>query len=167
MQETKGLYTVKEGKHATNGFRIPHSVDVLMFLGVIFMIAGVLRRAMASGDPGALWFVKVAVGVMMVSIGVLGLMLLVNGVGLWGLLGLIPLGLFGFFWFTGVSGQTLLHQLGQGIMHGVIQVLKVGFYGFVGVGGLGLLARLLEKVGVWGFILTISLTTCVSIWIIP
>jgi hypothetical protein len=167
MQETKVLYTAKEGNHATNGFRIPRLVDVLMFLGVIFMIAGVLGRAIASGDPGALWFVKVAVGVMLISIGVLGLMLLVNGVGLWGLLGLVPLGLFGFLWLTGVSGQTLLHQLGQGMMHGITQVLKVGFYGFVGVGGLGLLARLLEKVGVWGFIFTISLATCVSIWIIP
>ena len=166
MQETKVLYTANKGNHARNGVGVSRWIEVLMFFGVIFVIGSVLGGSLTSGDPSALWFVKVAVGVMLVSVGVLGLMLLVNWVGFWGLLGLVPLGLFGLLWITGVSGQTLLHHFGQGVMHSVIQVLKVGFYGFAGIAGLGLLARLLEKVGVWGFILTISLATGASIWII-
>lgn len=170
MQNTNLLYTANERANALksglNGMRFPRWVDVLTFVGVMLAIGVVLGGAVASGEPKALLFVNVALGVMYVTVGVFILLLLVDWVGLWGLLGLVPLALLGMFWIMGGSGQTFVNHLSQGMTDGTMQMLKVGFYGFAGLTGLGLLARLIEKVGIVGFLATIAIAIGISVWLL-
>jgi magnesium-transporting ATPase (P-type) len=166
MEESHVLYTANEGKFEAEEVHMPRWGNMLFFVGVMLAIGIVLGLSLISGEPRTILFVKTAFWVMGITVGVFVLMLLIDRVGLWGLLALIPLTLLGILWVMGVSGQSFIHHVGQELTQGAGQVLKVGLYTFAGLVGLSLLARLIDKVGIAGFLATIVIAMGVSIWLI-
>jgi hypothetical protein len=160
MQETKVLYTANGGERV----RIPRWVDALTFVGVVLAIGVVLGGAVSSGDPTALLFVQIALWVMSATIGIFVLMLLINGVGWWGLLGLIPVVLLAIFWASGIVGNAVVRYWVEGLSRGAFQAIEYSLYGFAGLAGLGLLARVMEKVGVMGFLMTLAGAVGLVLW---
>jgi len=155
MQETKVLYTASEGHSVVQGIRIPRWVDVLTFVGVVLAIGVILGGAASSGNPTALFFVQLTLGVMAAAVGLFLLMILINRIGWWGLLVFLPIGFLAVLGILGLSGNALISYWAQGLSRGVLQVLKYALYGFAGMAGLGLLARVMEKVGIVVFGVTL------------
>ena len=166
MQETKVLYTANEGRSIVQGIRIPRWVDVLTFVGVVLAIGVILGGATGSGNPTALLFVQLTLGVMAAAIGIFVLMILINWIGLWGLLAFLPVVLLAVLGILGLSGNALISYWAQGLSQGVLQVLKYSLYGFVGLAGLGLLARAMEKVGIAAFLVTLVVATGLAWWVL-
>jgi hypothetical protein len=164
MQVTKVLYTANEEQRAVQDLRIPRWVDVLTFIGVALAIGVILGGAAGSGDLMALLLVQMTLGVMAATVGVLVIMILINWIGLWGLLVFLPFMLLAALGIVGLSGSTLMSYWAPSISQGVLQVLKYGLYGFAGLAGLGLLARVMEKVGVVAFFVTLVAATGFFIW---
>jgi hypothetical protein len=108
-------------------------VDVLTFAGVVLAIGTVLGGAASSGDPTALFFVQLAVWVMAATLGIFGLMLLVNRVGLRRLFVLVPIVLAAVVWAAGIPGTELARYWKYVLVQRARQAAVYGGYGLVGL----------------------------------
>jgi hypothetical protein len=146
--------------------RILRWVDGFAFGAMLLVMGGVFWGALASGNPAAYFFVRVAVWGMMFTGVVFGVMLAISKFGTRGWAVLMPLGLISFVWVAGEAGQELLHHWGKLLASGGGQFLKISLLGFGGVAGLGLLARLIDRVGVWGMMGTLAMAAGVAYWVL-
>ncbi len=162
MQASRLLYSAETGQ--SDGRRILRWVNVFTFGVILLVIGGVIWGALASGHPAANYFVRVTVLAMMFSVGVFGLLFSISRFGWWGSVMLLPLGVIGLFWLAGGEMRTLFGFWGDLFFRGGGQILKFGFYALAGITGLGLLAQLMEKVGVTRFFATLVITTGIFLW---
>ncbi|GAB4581761.1 MAG: hypothetical protein Fur0022_45110 [Anaerolineales bacterium] len=161
---TKILYTAND-QHVDWG-RVLRWADGVAFLAVLLAGGGVCWWAISSGDARLVDFVRLTAWGMGMALGVLILIVSLSTFGQWGWLGVLPLILLGGYWFTGAWGEMVVRFLVEVLSQGGGLVLKLGLYGLGVLVGLGLLARLIEKVGVRGFLATLVLALGLAFWFI-
>ncbi len=167
MQASKLLYSAEMGQRNWKDWaRILRWVDGFAFGAILLVIGGVFWGAHTSGNPAAGYFVRLAVWAMIFTASAFGLLLSISKFGRWGWAMLLPLGLVGAIWLAGEEVRTLFGFWGDLFFLGSGQVLKMGLYGLAGITGLGLLARLIDKVGVGSFLATLVIATGIFLWLL-
>lgn len=141
-------------------------LDGFAFGAILLVLGGVFWGALASGNPAASYFLRVSVLGMIFSVGVFGLLFSISKFGRWGWVVALPFGGVGLFWLAGGELPALFGFWGDLFFRGGGQMLKLGLYALTGIIGLGLLARLIEKVGVASFFATLVIATGIFLWMV-
>ncbi|MCB9135053.1 MAG: hypothetical protein H6636_06480 [Anaerolineales bacterium] len=163
MQEITILYPANKTDWNVRWTRLLARLDVAAFFALILGMAFFFWVGLTSNNPTTHQWMRWLVGGIAVSTGILVLMVLINAFGQWGWLVLIPLGLIGLVW---LFGAEILRFWADGMGQSVVEGAKFAGYAFGGMVGLGLLARLIEKVGTWGLVGTLTLAVSVAYWFI-
>ncbi|NUM46705.1 MAG: hypothetical protein HUU38_18530 [Anaerolineales bacterium] len=162
MRTSRILYPAETGHK--DWARILRWLDGFAFGAILLGVGGVFWGAEASGNPAANAFVRLAVLGMMFLAGAFGLLISISKFGWRGWAMLLPLGLVGWLGVAGEDLWSLFGFWGDFFFRGGGQILKFGLYALAGVTGLGLFARLIEKVGVASFFVTLVITTGIFLW---
>lgn len=159
MQERTVLYTAKPIDWRERWARWLPRLDAAAFFALLLGMAFLFWQGITSDSPVAQQWVRWLIGGMAISTGILVSMVLINAFGKWGWLGLIPLGMIGLIW---LFGPEMLPFWADGVGQRIVEGAKIAGYVFGGIAGLGLLARLIEKIGVWGLIGTLTVAVGVA-----